>query len=495
MNENNDALWRPRLHFTPRKGWMNDPCGLVYWSGEYHLFYQYNPDSTHWGSIHWGHAVSSDLFGWRELPIALQPDRDNGMVFTGSTVFDRQNRSGLFNGSGGLVALYTGALEDTKLDHLVESQCLAYSVDAYNWSKLHGSAVLPNNGSRNFRDPKAFYHEPTDRWIMVLAVGNEVRFYGSQDLRSWQYLSAFGAELGNHDGVWECPDMLYLPVRNGRGEGRWVLVIHVGKDLSPEYAGAQYFVGHFDGESFQAHQRGQWVDAGHDFYAAQSWANLPAEGERTIWIAWASHWAYSHDTPTEQWRGVLTLPRQLELVKACNQFVLAQSPVQELQALRQQSIAGHLIQNNSSATMQFSIQQDEAVDLLVQPPVGSSIRIELNFGFGRLLLVELNGSTGGVTVDRGKLGMERYSGSFHPRSYAEPVLSSDEVPGGDIRIIWDRSIIEVFARGGILVFTDLVFAPTPLCKIRVKTLGNTEPAQVFLYELKKTGAKPKSKEV
>jgi len=487
MSRNNDTLWRPRLHFTPQKGWMNDPCGPMYWNGEYHLFYQYNPDSNGWGPMHWGHAVSSDMFGWQELPIPLRPDK-NGMIYTGSTVFDRYNHSGLFDERGGLVALYTSHLEDPQKANPIECQRLAYSRDAYHWSKLNGEAVLPNDGSRDFRDPKVFYHESTERWIMVLSVGSEVRFYASLDLQRWQYLSTFGAELESHDVVWECPDLFYLPVSNSHSDGRWILITHVGKGLPSELSGAQYFVGHFDGETFQAHQPPKWVDKGHDFYAAQSWANLPVQYERTIWIAWASHWTYSHDTPTEQWRGVLTLPRQLGLVKAGEQFVLAQSPVRELQDLRKRSILGQLIQNNSSATIDFPIQRDEALDLLIQPWAGNSIRTELDFGNNRLLTMKLNGSTGRVTVDRGKCGLEQYSKSFHPCSSARPEFKNNRTPGGDIRLIWDRSIIEVFAHGGILVFTDLAFVPTPLRAIRVKTLGNTQPAQVFLYELKKNGS-------
>ena len=270
---------RPRFHFTPPAMWMNDPNGLVHYDGEYHLFYQYHPDDTVWGPMHWGHAVSRDLVHWEHLPIALEPD-SLGYIFSGSAVVDRDDTSGFGDdGEPPLVAIFTyhdpvrGAAGAD--DH--ESQGIAYSTDrGRTWTKYAGNPVLPNPGARkDFRDPNVFWHEPTGRWVMVVSVTDHVELYGSPDLKSWSYLSSFGADHGAHGGTWECPDL--FPIRvEGTDRTMWALILNLNPGGPQGGSGTQYFVGAFDGtefvldpgfESALSEQTAMWLDWGRDNYA------------------------------------------------------------------------------------------------------------------------------------------------------------------------------------------------------------------------------------
>jgi len=203
--------YRPQYHFSPEKNWSNDPNGMVYYQGEYHLFYQYNPADVVWGPMHWGHAVSKDLIHWEHLPIALEPDQKLGMIFSGSAVVDKNDTTGFFDGGEGLVAIYTTHLE--REEGPLQQQAIAYSKDnGRSWTKYEGNPVIKNYGVEDFRDPKVIWHQETEKWVMVVACDDRVRFYNSPDLKEWKYLSEFGSELGSHGGVWECPDLFKLPV-------------------------------------------------------------------------------------------------------------------------------------------------------------------------------------------------------------------------------------------------------------------------------------------
>ena len=317
-----------QYHFEPRSGWMNDPNGLVYLDGEYHLFYQHNPAATVWGPMHWGHAVSQDLITWHELPIALYPD-EIGTIFSGSCVIDTHNSAGF--GARAMVAIFTHHHPQRG-----QAQSLAYSVDhGRTWAKYaHNPVLRPEPYVKDFRDPKVVWYETdTDagHWVMILAAGQEIRFFVSSDLRSWQATGTFGAGVGSHTGVWETPELIKLPV-NGGPETRWLLEVAVSEGAPAGGSGVQYFIGDFDGRVFTASENPvptRWVDFGADFYAPQAWNNL-TDG-RTIWLGWMNNWSYANKIPDfGARRGAMSLPRELSLVHDDRGHALTQTPVREL---------------------------------------------------------------------------------------------------------------------------------------------------------------------
>ena len=321
--------FRPLYHFTPPAHWMNDPNGLVYFEGEWHLFYQYNPD----GKLYWGHAVSTDLTRWTHLPIALSPDAD-GVVFSGSAVVDHDDVTGFFGGGPGLVALWTRHGDLTPPGG-PEAQCLSYSRDrGRTWTAYEGNPVVPNPDAPDFRDPKVTWHEASGRWVMALAVGQHIEFSVSPDLKAWDRASAFGVGHGSHEGVWECPDLFELPVDGPDGETRWVLIVSIS---GPGGSQTQYFVGDFDGRTFTNGNPPEtvlWADGGADNYAAVSWSDVPASDGRRVWIGWMSNWLYGWQVPTEGWQGAMTLPRVLGLRVTEAGIRLTQTPARELEARR-----------------------------------------------------------------------------------------------------------------------------------------------------------------
>lgn len=275
-----DQRFRPQYHFSPEIYWMNDPNGLVYYEGQYHLFFQHNPEGIRWGNISWGHAVSDDLYHWEQLPVALRPG-PLGMIWSGSAVVDSRDSSGFFGrGNDGMVAFYTNA-EDTNEDREgfeKQRQSLAYSEDSRTWTKYDGNPVIADPGIQDFRDPKVIWHEESGKWVLVLVAGEKVMFYGSRNLRDWTKLSEFGTGEGAHGGVWETPDLFELPVDGDSENRRWVLTLGINPGFVGGGSGEQYFVGEFDGETFTNSNPAEtvlWADYGKDFYAAQSWSNLP----------------------------------------------------------------------------------------------------------------------------------------------------------------------------------------------------------------------------
>lgn len=295
--------WRPQFHFSPEKNWMNDPNGMVFFDGEYHLFYQYNPFGNKWGHMSWGHTVSRDLVHWEHLALAI-PETNAVMAFSGSAVVDTLNTSGFGSpGKPPLVAIYTGHHTDRPL----QNQFIAYSTDrGRSWTPYPGNPVL-DIGAADFRDPKVFWHEPSGRWIMVVSwpVERKVRFYASPNLKEWSHLSDFGP-AGSTTGIWECPDLFPLQVEDGeKGEESWVLVVNVGSGAPAGGSGCQYFVGDFDGTRFtRSSSPGRrsagpplWADFGRDFYAAVSWSDVPKRDGRRLWLGWMSNWEYAQDVP------------------------------------------------------------------------------------------------------------------------------------------------------------------------------------------------------
>jgi sucrose-6-phosphate hydrolase SacC (GH32 family) len=312
------------LHFSPPSGWLNDPNGLVYLDGEYHLFYQHYPHDLVWGPMHWGHAISRDLMSWKHLPIALYPDQ-HGMIYSGSAVIDHLGGAGF--GIGAMVAVFTRHKADGG-----EEQSLAGSSDhGRTWQMHPANPVIANPSNLpDFRDPKVFWYEPNGHWVMVVAGGNRLYFYTSRNLVSWQPVSQFGLGWGAHGGLWETPELFELPIDGEQGSC-WVLSVGLQKGGPAGGSATQLFFGDFDGERFACRDEPatvHWADWGSDFYAAQSWNNAP-DGRR-VWVAWMNNWDYALRTPAENARGLLSLPRQLSLRRAAGKLVLVQKPLDEL---------------------------------------------------------------------------------------------------------------------------------------------------------------------
>lgn len=440
--------YRPNLHFTPARNWMNDPNGLIWHGGEYHLFYQYNPEADVWGHMSWGHAISRDLLHWRELPLAI-PEDPQVMIFSGSVVFDAANSSGLGQpGRPPLVAIYTGASRE---ENGPQTQRLAYSLDGgRSWVKYAGNPVL-DAGIHDFRDPKVFWHEPTRRWVMavVRAAERKIAFYASPDLKQWGYLSSFGP-AGAADGVWECPDLFPMAVEGRPGELKWILKVDSLKSAVAPGGGGQYFVGDFDGTRFTPSEWGQdgaprphWLDYGPDFYAAESWTDAP-DGRRFM-IGWMNNWRYALTTPTHPWRGAMSLPRRLSLLRDEDGYVISQSPPAELDRMAQGKPARRL---KGKGPWRLEASLAAGTELILSSREGDEVRIGLDPEGKELYLVRQAPPEMGAASDfAGKITMPVEEGVF--------------------QVILDRSSVEIFAGSGAKVLTALVFPRAPWSGLRL----------------------------
>jgi fructan beta-fructosidase len=460
-----DEPYRPQIHFTPERNWMNDPNGPIFLDGEYHLFYQYNPEGITWGSICWAHAKSRDLLHWQPLPLALRPHPELGLPFSGSVVLDRENSSGLFEDGGGLVALFTNVAEQELTE---QSQSVAYSRDGgMSWELYQGNPVIANTGRGNFRDPKVLRHRQSESWILVVAQEDEVLFYRSPDLLSWTYAGAFGGASGSHAGIWECPDLFELPLDDG--ESRWVLVVGDGDQAKRDAGGTQYFVGEFDGWSFRSEnppERVLWADSGRDFYAAQSWSGLPPEQGRRVWIAWMSQWIYGRLIPTDPWRGTMCLPRELSLRRVPEGIRLAQQPVRELATLRAGRIEP-LRGEWGSYDLESAPEASGAVEVL--GTVESSGELRFDYAGEGALVIRLDPAHKILEVDRSSVDGRGFSPHFGGTSR----ISLAECPGEQLpfRLILDRSTVELFVAHGLVSSTDLIFPPGPLERLHLSGAG------------------------
>lgn len=473
--------YRPRYHVTPPVGWMNDPNGLVYADGRWHLFYQFDPARRLPLEQHWGHAVSADLAHWDDRGVAIAPDERLGLAFSGSAVVDAANTSGLCEGGVAcLVAIYTHSGGDDG----TQKQSLAASQDGGDtWIPYAGNPVLRGApGTRAFRDPKVFWHEPSGRWVMVLAAGDRAQLFGSPDLIEWTYLSDFGAgyALG---GVWECPDLFELPVVGGSGaaaaETRWVLKTDFNPGPIIGFSGARYFVGRFDGERFVA-DGGEGggphvLDGGADFYAAQSWSGAP-DGRRT-WIAWLSNWKYAMVTPTTPWRGAMTVPRDVRLVRdASGGAVLAQQPVPELAARRGARLLSLADVSASRAAARLAVVTGDALDvtLVIDPRGAERVTLVVRAGEVERTAITVDLAAGTLALDRSQSGYAGFDRAF-PAVHAVP-LGGGESGGApiELRVLVDRSSLELFADHGRAVLTDLIF-PDPSSRALALEWSGAEP--------------------
>ena len=459
--------FRAQDHFTPEKNWMNDPNGLVFYEGEYHLFYQYNPAGDKWGHMSWGHAVSPDMVHWTHLPLAL-PEADNVMIFSGSAVVDWKNSSGFGkDGKPPLVAVYTGFRTTDR----VQFQCIAYSNDkGRTWTKYSGNPVIDIN-STDFRDPKVQWHEATRRWIMTVSLSAEhkVRFYGSDNLKAWTLLSEFGP-AGATGGVWECPDLFELPLP-GTNDKRWVLAVNMNPGSVAGGSGGQYFVGHFDGTRFvadrdslipptpgrSASESALWFDYGPDYYAAVSWSDVPASDGRRLWLGWMSNWEYGGDVPTSPWRSAMSIPREVGLRRTAEGIRLVQKPAREMESLRDRHFAfkgGDLSEAN--AWLKERHVQGDQLELMVEfePQSSGAEGVKVLKGDKEATVIGVDRQRGQAFVDRTQSGNVMFHQKFSGVYDAPLPVHDGRVK---LHVFVDASSVEVFVNDGERVFTSLVY--------------------------------------
>lgn len=467
--------FRPQFHFTPAKNWMNDPNGLVYYKGLYHLFYQYNPFGNSWGHMSWGHAVSKDLLHWQHLPVALA--EENGvMIFSGSVVVDGMNTSGFCRNRNSkdascLVAIYTGHIEGKS-----QTQHLAYSNDrGRTWTKYAGNPVL-DIGYQDFRDPKVFWHEKTRKWVMVVSLSKErkVRFYGSEDLKSWHLLSEFGPEgVSEADVLWECPDLFELPVEGQPWKSRWVLIVNVNPGGAAGGSGGQYFIGDFDGKIFRNdNPKDTWlfVDYGKDFYAAVSFSDIPKSDGRRILLGWMSNWQYALKEPTEPWRTAQSIPRVLQLKQLPQGLRLIQQPIAELKRLRGKSVTLQNPPLNSDFdSTPFKLPSGDALEILAEFECdkNSAFAIRLQAGKGETI-IGYDANQEKLFIDRTKSGEVDFDANFSGRHDASLKMHNGKVK---LHLFVDRSSVEVFGNDGEVAVTERIFPPTPEQQIALKKSG------------------------
>jgi fructan beta-fructosidase len=454
---------RPKFHFTPPSGWMNDPNGMVFYDGEYHLFYQHYPDSTVWGPMHWGHAISTDLIHWQHQPIALFPD-SLGYIFSGSAVVDANNTSGLQAGNEKpLVAIFT---YDKKG---FETQGIAYSIDkGRTWTKYENNPVLKNPGEKDFRDPKVFWHDESQHWIMSLAVGNRIEFYRSSNLKDWEKTGEFGREYGNHGGVWECPDLFKLPIE-GTNESRWVLLVSINPGGPNGGSATQYFIGQFDGKTFTSENNPaseRWVDYGPDNYAGVTWSNAP-DG-RTIFLGWMGNWNYAQVVPTQSWRSAMTLPRELSLKETAAGLRLAAVPSPEVLSLRGEQEA---IDFKKSVSFNGLAELQVTFDLSAS--TSTDFGIEFFNSRNEVLRIGYDRTSNRLYVDRTKAGKQDFSDQF---AAVHTALRSSSDPLLKIHLVLDVASVELFADDGTTCMTSTYFPNEDFSEFRFYSdTGETVP--------------------
>lgn len=460
--------FRPAFHFTPETSWMNDPNGMFYLDGEYHLFYQYYPDSTVWGPMHWGHAVSKDLTQWDHLSVALKPD-SLGYIFSGSAVVDYQNSAGFGTlKNPPIVAIFT--YHDPKKEKEgatdVESQGIAYSLDkGRTWEKYENNPVLPNPGYRDFRDPKVQLfknNDGTEYWVMTLAVADHIEFYHSTNLIDWSKSGEFGKTVGAHGGVWECPDL--IPLKTLSGELKYVLLVSINPGGPQKGSATQYFIGDFqDGVFTPDDTMIRWMDYGPDNYAGVTISNIPEDQNRVVLIGWMSNWLYAQQVPTKSWRSAMTIPRNLSLFDVDGTLLLKSEPISELTQLRKTAyqIDGQSALPTEAAELSVDIANEEPFIIKFKNELGEQLSISKEMGL--------------ISIDRTQAGMS----SFHPDF---PAIHSAPMSweAKNLRIFLDAHSVEVFVNQGELVMTSLVFPTSPWKEVELST--NLKNAKLFSLE-------------
>lgn len=430
FDSTNKEKFRPEFHHTPTYAWMNDPNGMFYLNGEWHLYYQYGPYGSMWNNMTWGHSVTRDLIHWEHRPSAIFPDA-HGSIFSGSCVVDHENTAGF--GKGAVIALYTSAGD-------VQSQSLAYSLDGGNtFTKYDGNPILTAD-IPDFRDPNMFWNDEIKAWNLIMACGQEMRLYSSPNLIDWTEESRFGQGLGNHDGVWECPDLMKLPIE-GTSESKWVLICNINPGGPAGGSATQYFVGDFDGHKFTVDDTARymggnalWQDYGMDHYATVSFSNAP-DGRHTM-IAWMSNWLYANDVPTMQFRSANSITREPYLYKVGNELFLGSRP---------------------------SPEYDKAgLDKVVKVKGNTTVTLSNDEGEEFVITYDQKAMT--LSCDRSKSGVT----SFNQHFASKPTVAPVHKKLTQLRIFVDNSSVEVFGNNGEVCLTNLVFPKSKYNHITVK---------------------------
>lgn len=454
----NKEKFRPVYHHTPAYGWMNDPNGMFYKDGVYHLYFQWNPYGSVWGNMHWGHSTSTDLMHWNFEGCAIVPDAW-GAIFSGSCVVDHNNTAGF--GKGAVVAFYTSAKATPWGD--VQSQSMAYSLDnGKTFTKYEGNPILTSS-EKDFRDPKVFWYAPGKHWVMMLAVGQHMEIYSSVNLKEWKKESEFGAMQGAHGGVWECPDLVEIPVEGTR-EKKWVLICNLNPGGPFGGSAAQYFVGSFDGKKFvnESPTQTKWMDWGKDNYATVTWNNAP-DG-RCIALGWMSNWQYANNVPTRQYRSANTLARDLTLYREGQELYLKSTPSSEVKKARGKkvSIPSFKVSEKHEMVNLFEEKQGAyEVEIVIQNTGASKIAFCLLNDKGEKVSMYYDLNRKQFVMDRSESGKIDFSKDF-PAVTVAPVNVDKELT---LRLFVDRSSIEAFGEDGKFVMTNLVFPSQPYVKM------------------------------
>lgn len=455
----NFEKFRPVYHHTPAYGWMNDPNGMFYKDGVYHLYYQYNPYGSVWGNMTWGHSTSRDLVHWTYEGTPIVPDAW-GAIFSGSCVVDHENTAGF--GKGAVVAFYTSAKSTPWGD--VQSQSMAYSLDnGKTFTKYEGNPILTSS-ERDFRDPKVFWYAPGKHWVMMLAVGQHMEIYSSVNLKDWKKESEFGAMQGAHGGVWECPDLVEIPVEGTR-QKKWVLICNLNPGGPFGGSAAQYFVGSFDGKTFvnESPTLTKWMDWGKDNYATVTWNNAP-DG-RCVALGWMSNWQYANNVPTRQYRSANTIARDLTLYRVGEELYLKSTPSPEVKKARGEKVS-KLSFNVAGEYEVASLLDDNKgayeVELVIQNQGASKIAFCLLNEKGEKVSMYYDLARRQFVMDRSESGTVDFSKDF-PAVTVAPADTDKELT---LRLFVDRSSIEAFGEDGKFVMTNLVFPSLPYNKMR-----------------------------
>lgn len=455
---------RPQIHFSPKEKWMNDPNGMLYYNNTYHLFYQYYPDSTVWGPMHWGHATSTDLVHWEHHPIALYPD-SLGYIFSGSAVADGANTSGFGkDGKVPLVAIFTHHDPKRAKEHRadVQNQSLAYSLDeGKTWTKYEGNPVLKNPGIKDFRDPKVSWNEQTKKWIMTLATLDRITFYSSPNLKEWTKESEFGKEIGAHGGVWECPDL--YPMEHD-GKKIWVLIVNLNPGGPNGGSATQYFVGDFDGHQFTPFATDtRWLDYGPDEYAGVTYSNT---GNRIIFLGWMSNWQYARVVPTEKWRSAMTVPRDLGIEKINDKYFVTSRPSPELDKLAEQpTVIENVDGSNYDLTAKTGNLNGPARLNLASDKI-ENFTITLSNQAGEKIMLGYDKPSNSYFIDRTASGKVSFEKGFAAKHTAPRISTKENV---DLSLIIDNASVELFADNGLTVMTEIFFPNALYSNITIRS--------------------------
>jgi fructan beta-fructosidase len=470
-------LFRPGFHFTPPQHWINDPNGLVFFAGEYHLFFQFNPFGNSWGHMSWGHAVSTDLVHWEHLPVAI-PETDGIMAFSGCAVVDWHNSSGFgVNSQPPLVIVFTGQNDAIRR----QDQRLAFSNDlGRTWTLFEGNPVL-NIGIQDFRDPKVLWHEASKKWVMIVVLADQLKvsFYNSSDLKTWVHQSDFSPE-NTTDRIWEVPELFELKIANS-SLSRWVLKVDAFETDPLGRIAGKYFIGQFDGVQFvpdNLEPELNWVDFGEDFYAAITWSDSP-DGRR-IWLGWMSNWNYARETPTHPWRGAMTIPRSLKLEEVGGKLRLVQEPIQELEVLRGRLYSLSATSFTEGSTVLKARGAKLEIKMIFKTETATEFGLKIRVGANEFTTIGYKLERQELFVDRKQSGKIDFSKHFAGRHTALLELEGDEL---QLHIFIDQSSVEVFAGKGRTVITDLIYPSPESDGLEVYAIGGTVEVTAEIWEL------------